>query len=107
MSERITDEERMARAAAIIGAEHANPQPGYYWLSFVDPGRGNFLGGCMVEAVGRIDAVRRSHQLGVNPGGEVAIIGPVPVDKMPAEYADRLLSAADVEMIEFPEDLLP
>ncbi len=48
-----------------------------WWCSFCDPRkpRGEqFLGLCIVEAVDQISAVRVTHALGINPGGEVAFM---------------------------------
>ena len=45
-----------------------------WWLSFADPLRPTgqqFLGVVIVDAIGFIEAVRVTHILGVNPGGEV------------------------------------
>lgn len=41
-----------------------------WWLSFADAD--GFRGVVIVRAHGLISAVRLTHQLGVNPGGEVA-----------------------------------
>lgn len=85
----------------------------WYWLSFVD--KGKFQGGCYVEAdpsfatddppgmvkgAGSMPitcAIRRAHFLGINPGGQVAAIGPGPAP--PTELRDRLLSKKDLKKI--------
>jgi hypothetical protein len=49
----------------------------YYWLSFVDndrPEGDRFIGGCMVEEASEWQALTITHVLGINPGGEVAIV---------------------------------
>lgn len=45
-----------------------------WWLSFADPLRPKgqqFLGVAIVDAIGFIEAVKVTHLLGINPGGEV------------------------------------
>lgn len=42
-----------------------------YWLSFVKQGKN--AGICIVTATSSINAVKKSHRVGINPGGEVAI----------------------------------
>ena len=52
--------------------DDVHPLPTYlYWLSFVD---GTCLGVAIVEAQSPQLAVIEAHRLGINPGGEVAII---------------------------------
>lgn len=80
------------RMAAIL-AEEAKQPVQWWYLSFGD--ETGFLGGCVVRAQGGQSAIRRSHQLGINPGGSVMIVR-VGDDKGPLP-ADRLLSAADLE----------
>ncbi len=49
----------------------------YFYLSFCDPGRPKgqqFLGATVVDADGPEGAIARARVLGVNPGGEVAIV---------------------------------
>jgi hypothetical protein len=81
-------------------------QPALWWLSFVDPdksappdeqvpGGGGFLGVCIVEAEDPMDAVRRAWALGINPGGQVQIVGPGPQDAYPPEALHRLLTAEE------------
>ncbi len=46
-----------------------------WWLSFCDASRptgSQFLGAVLVDGADMIDAIRASHALGINPGGEVA-----------------------------------
>lgn len=48
-----------------------------WWLSFCDPAKPKgeqFIGICIVEAVDQITAVKVTHALGINPGGEVAFM---------------------------------
>jgi hypothetical protein len=74
------------------GIEHLDfPARNTYWLSFADES-GN-LGGCFVRANSPLEAVERAHELGINPGGEVMILGPGPEATM--EY-DRLFQKDEV-----------
>jgi hypothetical protein len=81
-----------------------------WWLSFVDrsqsapreeqvPGGGGFLGVAIVHADDPEDAVQRAWELGCNPGGEVAILGPGPPDAFPPEVQDRLLTAEEASAL--------
>ena len=85
---------RKAAIMAKIADELTHPEnAGVYYLSFAD--ETGFLGGAFVHGHGPITAVERANDLGINPGGEVAIWGPVPppVD----EAMDRLLTKEEVE----------
>lgn len=81
-----------------------------YWLSFVDsdlsappdeqvPGGGGFLGVCIVEADNPISAVAEAHRLEINPGGEVAIYGPIPTEAYPEDARNRLLTAEEAQAL--------
>jgi hypothetical protein len=84
----------------------------WWYLSFAEPnvdeggtapvGEG-FRGGLYIEAASLADAVTQSHELGLNPGGEVAGIE-IPAEAMadfeenvPPELRLRLLSKNEVE----------
>lgn len=91
-------------AAPMPGAntETADERPWFY-LSFCDPDRPKgkqFLGGCYVPAHDAAGAVTFSHLLTCNPGGEVAVVGPIPpaVLKAAVPEADRcrLLRADEI-----------
>jgi len=77
---------------------------GLYWLSFADPRRPEgkqFLGVAIVRATQAIEAVKVSHALGINPGGEVRLHpvvyepGTLPV---PEEYIERLLDRGEISL---------
>lgn len=104
------DDSRAARLTAALAEELENadawPEGQLWWLSFVDPtlapplaeqepGGRSFLGVTVVDAIGPIHAIRKSHELGANPGGEVQV-SPVPEDFIPLSYRDRLLSREDL-----------
>lgn len=70
-----------------------------FWLSFADDE--GFLGACLVEAADMVDAVTRTHLQGINPGGEVKIVGPIPPGTMPESYpVGRLLAKAEIERLD-------
>ena len=74
-----------------------------WYLSFVDDQRvpGNqWLGACIVEGCDMADAVRNSHRLGCNPGGEVMIILMPPDTSVPSEFCNRLLTIDDVRVVD-------
>jgi hypothetical protein len=75
----------------------------WFYLSFADgdlPDGQQFLGGAYVQAFNEGAAVGRSHKLGINPGGEVRILGP-----LPAEQLDANVPAADRERLLTREEL--
>ena len=70
---------------------------GLWWLSFCDTRRPDgyqFLGVAIVEADGFLQAIDKAHVLNINPGGEVRGF---PVQDIPSEYHDRLLSREEVD----------
>lgn len=75
----------------------------WYWLSFAD--ETGFLGGCAVQAnfyegnerLSYFAAIRRSHSLGINPGGEVAMVMIPSIGKMPEKYREVLLDKATIK----------
>ena len=80
------------RVDGMMAAESRNPM-GWYYLSFAEPGR--FLGGVLIQARGPTLALQATHQLGINPGGQVATSGPIPeenVARIPESMRNRLVS---------------
>jgi len=95
-----------AHFAGALTARFTDPQPDepWFYLSFCDadlPKGQQFLGGAYVQGVNAGAAVGRSHKLGINPGGEVKILGPLPAEQMdenvPVADRERLLTRAEVE----------
>lgn len=83
------------RRADLLEAELKQPLT-TWWLSFADDARGGSLGVCLVEARGLLTAVMRTHQIGINPGGQVMGFE-IPEDS--EEHAlprDRLLKADEL-----------
>lgn len=87
-----------------------------WWLSFTDPdllpegqepvpGGPSFLGAVITAAPTLEDAITKSHQLGVNPGGAIKIIGPLELDDIDPEWQDRLLTADEILAIPEPARL--
>jgi len=72
----------------------------FFYMSFCDvdrPAGQKFLGATVIEAADVKAAVTRSHRIGVNPGGEVAIWElPSPLPTAGAHYLDRFVPRAAV-----------
>ena len=88
------------RKRQLLAAEKSQPADWWY-LSFAD--EGGFLGACVLRAPGMATAIQRSHQLGINPGGQVAgfDLGPeLPPAVAGIGITDRLLSKAELEAID-------
>jgi hypothetical protein len=70
----------------------------WWYLSFA--GVEGFRGGTYVRAFGEAFAVARATDLGINPGGEVMIVGPLTEATMgavPAWKRERLLSSEELD----------
>jgi len=82
---------------------------GWYYLSFCDterPKGEQFLGGCYVPGSDLEAAITNSWEMKINPGGEVAVIGPIPeeiVDRLPPERRCKLLTKEEIGGIEVGE----
>lgn len=88
----VTDAERDTRLAAVHAKELADGQLAWWYLAFTDGP--TFRGAVILEAHGILDAIRRCHALGINPGGWVHSTRLV--SQPPTKYCDRLLTAADI-----------
>lgn len=64
-----------------------------WWLSFAD--EDGFKGVVILEAYGHADALLRSDELGLNPGGEVQMFTVDPEDH-PEALRNRLLKKPDL-----------
>jgi hypothetical protein len=69
--------------------------PRWMYLSFVDDT--GWLGAVITRASGPLTAVLKCHMMGVNPGGEVAIMYTPPEQEIPTWAVDRLLTQAELE----------
>lgn len=114
MSE-VSEEERQHRIAEavltdIVGStlDQVDQTLPLWYLSFVDPelaasipeaeqraGGPSWLGGCFVPALAAPSAAAASHRLGCNPGGEVAIYGPIPREAVRPDYIGRRLTTPE------------
>jgi hypothetical protein len=101
---------------ALLGYLPPEPDDPLWWLSFCDPGKApppelqrpggpSFLGAVITQAPTLAAAITRSHVLKVNPGGEIAIKGPIPARFITPGWRDRLLSADEIGAIPEPEEL--
>ena len=61
----------------------------WYYLSFAE---GQWLGCVTVEADDEIEAVRKSHRIGCNPGGSVLVVTVPEGFTPPASTVDRLIT---------------
>jgi hypothetical protein len=67
----------------------------WHWMSFAD--EGTCLGVVLIRARNMLEAVTLAHRLKINPGGQV-LSYEMPEDyEVPDEFANRLLSKADIE----------
>lgn len=104
MSPRPSKDEINRRWDAAIHAERLTGDYRLHWLSFADPRRpkgSQFLGVALVWAHGFAEAVDLTHQMGINPGGEVAGSDYEPGELVAGvEWWNRLLSAGEAEACE-------
>ena len=96
----MTDDERLKRVRKFLATEASQPLT-VWWLSFADPDLEDdqqFLGACLVKAKGPAGAVRVSHELGINPGGQVEAVGGIVIAAaIEAEWTNRLLTKPQCE----------
>lgn len=70
-----------------------------FYLSFVAEPEDVFLGVVITEARDMLDAVKKTHHLKINPGGQVLFVE-VPPEEIPERrYFDRLLQKKDINEI--------
>ncbi len=69
----------------------------YFWLSFV--GDEGFRGVVIMRGRSDIDCIRRSHALGINPGGQVLSCEMLPEFEPPAKATNKLLTKEDLERL--------
>ena len=94
------DRSLKARRDKLLKEESTQPER-WWWLSFA--GKDGFRGVVITRARGFLSAVQKTHDLGINPGGEVQgaelpeEIMDSPEGKRHIQFADRLLSKQDIE----------
>lgn len=80
----------------VLNDEAKNPLQ-YLFLSFVSDHI--FLGGIIVKTHGLAHAIRDTHRMGINPGGEV-LATVITDDMVPDEsFMNRLLTRAEIEAL--------
>jgi len=74
---------------------------GYFLLRFWDPETDAKLGACVVGPCEALEAIPLAHERGCNPGGAVlvSLFAARAAELIPDSYRDRLLTAADFEML--------
>jgi hypothetical protein len=77
----------------MMTAEELKQPKALFYMSFADNG---FLGAVVVEAHGPVTAMRKSHRLGINPGGQVLTIQVPDHVTVPKEAMNRLLTKEQV-----------
>lgn len=79
-------------------AEEAQQPESWWWLSFA--GEEGFRGAILTRARGMISAIQKTHEIGINPGGEVKCF-PIPheaeADHPWEQFANRLLSKEEID----------
>lgn len=84
---------RMRHGKLVADEREKNPLRWWY-LSFAAKA---FLGGVFVRAHGMADALEQVSKRGINPGGEVRGAFCTDGTEVPDEYANRLLSKAELQ----------
>lgn len=89
------------RELNLMLAEADDGPMGWWILSFTDPELPNgqqHLGTALVEARNEIMAMQRTWDLGINPGGQISIVGPILGEHIPPEHRpNELLQRADID----------
>lgn len=97
----ISEVDRMHLFLDALEREQDNPEK-LIWMSFCDPNltEGNkFLGVIITKAKGLAHAVEKTHDLGINPGGEIMSFEIE--DEIDIAHHDRLLSREDMKAAGF------
>ena len=93
---------------AMLGLAAPSHDDPLFWLSFADPGKPEgtqFLGVAIIQGATLAAAITRSHMLKVNPGGEIAPMGPIEAKYIAGEWRDRLLTRDEALAVPEPEGL--
>jgi hypothetical protein len=96
---RPSDQELLARRAALIKRELTEQPERWWWLSFAN--EKGFLGAVVVRAHGFVTAIELARLMGINPGGECQGAEIPEPEKAgppyPEQFANRLLSREEIE----------
>jgi len=87
---------RSRTASASLFERSQKAEPGFWWLSFVDPEDGKLLGVVIVRGESFDDALTRSGRLGINPGGGVRGTKLPKGAEPDKQFLNRLLSAEEI-----------
>ena len=100
----LTSTEIQARKAAMFKAEADAGIESFIWMSFCDPFKPKgqqFLGVIITQSLGLTHAMRKTHELGINPGGEIQSYILPPGTLLDAKYLDRLMQKEELEAAGF------
>ena len=80
---------------------------GVFYFSFADDS--GFLGGCYIEGLDFDLALLMTHALGINPGGSVRGVGPIPRGSCPEELVlNKLLNREELgDSVNWPDEEKP
>jgi len=73
-----------------------------FWLSFSDPDKPRGfrrMGVIVTDGRDGVDAVNRTHGMGINPGGEVLMVALPDQPRVPDAWRDRLLTVEEAERV--------
>ena len=91
------DKQSRSRGASVSLFERSKrADPGFWWLSFVDPEDGKLLGAVIVWGESFDDALTRSAWLGVSPAGGVRGTKLPKGTEPDKQFLNRLLSAEEI-----------
>jgi hypothetical protein len=94
----VTSGERIDRVTELLSKEGSEEK--LFYLSFAEPDK--WLGAIVVKGFGFTSAWLKTHELKINPGGQV-MGREIPSDKWPAEcWWNRLLTKENVEEMAGP-----
>lgn len=92
-------EQRKAAIEARLKDELIAGDEYVFWMSFADPDKPKgeqFLGVIITRALGAAHAMVKTHQLGINPGGEIYCIALEDASDIRPEHFDRLLKTNEL-----------
>jgi hypothetical protein len=92
-----TEAQIRARIDSLLAEESTQPLRWWY-VQFNDPISGAFNGANLVESRGHASALRKTHILGINPGGNF-ISSPMEEVEVPQEHREVLLNEDTVRKL--------
>lgn len=94
---KINNKMRQAKKNQALSKEIAAGKERYLWMSFADPTKPKgqqFLGVIITKAMGPTDAMLKTHELGINPGGEIKMWE---ITEPNQKFVDRLMQKKELE----------